>query len=100
MPTDLALSPLPSRDLTETLAFYRSLGFEEVFGQLEPDQYGIVRRGPLELHFFGYRELVPTERYGGCCLRVADVDGLFRELAAKGLPAEGNGNLLRVGRPV
>jgi catechol 2,3-dioxygenase-like lactoylglutathione lyase family enzyme len=69
MPTDPVIPTLPSRDLTETLAFYRSLGFEEVFGQLEPDQYGIVRRG-------------------------------FRELAAKGLPAEGNGNLLRVGWPV
>jgi hypothetical protein len=52
MPTDLVIPTLPSRDLTETLAFYRSL------------------------------------------------DGLFRELAAKGLPAEGSGNLLRVGWPV
>ncbi len=118
---DLAIPILPSPSLQRTLAFYARLGFEgEIVG--DGDAYAILTRGDLELHFFLHTELRPTECYGGCYLRVSDVEPLYRTILAAGLPRQGiprlhaledkpwgmrefavideNGNLLRVGQEI
>ena len=116
---DLAIPILPSRSLPGTLAFYARLGFEgAILG--EGDAYAILTRGDLELHFFLHTELVPSESWAGCYLRVADVGPLYQAFLAAGLPKRGiprmdaignkpwgmrefavvdeDGNLLRVGQ--
>ena len=119
-PHDIAIPILPSRSLGDTLAFYRKLGFE---GEIHPHgDYAILSRGPLELHFFTHRGLIPADSWAGCYLRVSQVDTVYRDFAAAGLPRKGiprqdaledrpwgmrefavvdaDGNLIRIGQAI
>jgi catechol 2,3-dioxygenase-like lactoylglutathione lyase family enzyme len=118
---DIAIPILPSRSLRETLAFYGRLGFEgEIMGAA--DDYAILTRGTLELHFFLHPTLRPEESWAGCYVRVADVDGIYRAFSEAALPRQGiprmdtvedkpwgmrefavidaDGNLVRVGQEI
>jgi catechol 2,3-dioxygenase-like lactoylglutathione lyase family enzyme len=111
---------LPSRDLAATAAFYARLGFEQT--RLWPNEYLIVTRGDVGLHFFFAPDVDPWTSIAGCYLYVSDVDSPFAEFARLGLPREGiprlhgapqdsdyglrefavvdpDGNLLRIGSP-
>jgi len=115
---EIAIPILPSRSLSDTLAFFRRLGFE---GEIHSHgDYAIIRRGTVELHFFTHRELVPAESAAMCYIRVADVEGSYRAFASAELPRRGiprmdaledkawgmrefaivdsDGNLLRIGQ--
>ena len=104
--------------MSETLAFFRRLGFE---GEIHRHgDYAIIRRGAIELHFFTHRELVPAESYAMCYIRVSDAEGIYRafasaELSRRGIPrmegledkpwgmrefaiVDSDGNLLRIGQ--
>jgi catechol 2,3-dioxygenase-like lactoylglutathione lyase family enzyme len=84
----LAAAPiLPSRDLTATAAFYARLGFEQ--RGLWPDQYLIVMRGEVGLHFFFSPQLDPWTSIAGCYLYVDDADALHSEWLALDLPSAG-----------
>ena len=85
---DIAIPQLPSRSLERTLAFYRRLGFEGEIAAPTQD-YAIVDRGSLELHFFLHDSLVPEESAFGCYVRVQDVETIFQAFAAVGLPSSG-----------
>jgi catechol 2,3-dioxygenase-like lactoylglutathione lyase family enzyme len=118
---DLAIPILPSRALSETIAFYKCLGFEG--GAHESDAgYAILRRGTLELHFFLHPELLPAESSAGCYLRVLDVESIYKSFSTSQLPRQGiprmdtledkpwglrefavidpHGNLLRIGQVI
>jgi catechol 2,3-dioxygenase-like lactoylglutathione lyase family enzyme len=84
----VAVAPiLPSRDLAETSAFYARLGFEQA--GLWPDEYLIVMRDEIGLHFFLSRDHDPATSDHGCYLYVPDADALFAEYSALGLPDAG-----------
>ncbi len=117
---EIAIPILPSRSLSDTLAFFQRLGFEG--GIHSHGDYAILRRGLVELHFFTQRELVPAESSAMCYLRVSDVAGVHRAFARAGLPRNGiprmdaledkpwgmrefaivdpDGNLFRIGQPL
>ena len=120
-PYDLAIPIFPSRAVSETVAFYKRLGFEG--GAHEFDSgYAILRRGAVELHFFTHRELVPAESSAGCYIRVLDVESIYKSFSSSQLPRSGiprmeiledkpwglrefaivdpDGNLLRVGQVI
>ena len=78
---------LPSRDLAATAAFYSRLGFEQT--GLWPDEYLIVMRGDVGLHFFFAPDIDPWTSAAGCYLYVEDADSLFADFTQLGLPAEG-----------
>ena len=115
---DITIPILPSRSLSETLAFFRRLGFDgdiHSFGD-----YAILTRGTAELHFFTHRELRPAESSAMCYIRVSDVESIHRAFALAQLPRKGiprmdaledkpwgmrefaivdpDGNLLRIGQ--
>jgi catechol 2,3-dioxygenase-like lactoylglutathione lyase family enzyme len=115
---EIAIPILPSRSLSDTLAFFRRLGFEgEIHGH---GDYAVIRRGTVELHFFTHRELVPAESSAMCYIRVSDAEGIYRAFASAELPQRGiprmdaledkpwgmrefaivdsDGNLLRIGQ--
>ena len=75
---------LPSRDLEATSAWYSRLGFERK--GLWPDEYLIVRRGAVGLHFFHAPDVDPFTSIAGCYLYTADADAIFAEWAALDLP--------------
>ncbi|MBA3264427.1 MAG: VOC family protein [Thermoleophilaceae bacterium] len=84
----LGVAPiLPSRDLAETAAFYTRLGFTQA--GLWPDEYLIVMRGEVGVHFFHSPGLDPRRSIAGCYLYVEDADALYAEYQRLGLPGEG-----------
>jgi catechol 2,3-dioxygenase-like lactoylglutathione lyase family enzyme len=118
----IAIPTLPAHDLDATAAFYGRLGFgvESRFG----DEYLILLRDGLELHFFGCPGIDPATTIAGCYLRVHDADALHAAFAAAGVPrgsrgaprlqgppedtdyglrefalVDPDGNLLRIGSP-
>lgn len=117
---DKSIPVLPSRSLERTIRFYSRLGFEGRL--LAAGTWAILTRGDLELHFFPHPQLQPAENYGGCYLRVSDVEGLAEAFGGPGLPRTGiprlepvedkpwrmrefalideDGNLVRIGRPI
>lgn len=112
---------LPAKDLSKTLEFYKSLGFEVTFEQHIPDQYAMVLFGSIELHFFGHSGHIPEKSDHGCYIRTTSVEQVFTAWQAK-LPRTGipritepgdkpwgmrefalidlNGNLIRVGERI
>ena len=115
---DIAIPILPSRSLSDTLAFFRRLGFE---GKVHSHgDYAILTGGTVELHFFTHRELIPAESSAMCYIRVSDVESIHRTFALAELPRQGiprmdaledkpwgmrefaivdsDGNLLRIGQ--
>ena len=87
-PYDLAIPILPSRSVSDTVAFYKRLGFEG--GAHEFDSgYAILRRGAVELHFFTHTDLVPTESSAGCYIRVMDVQSFYGACSLSRLPSKG-----------
>lgn len=79
---DLAVPTLPMRDINVTAETYRQLGFRVVHRYEGEVPYLILRRGEIELHFFGMADLDPASSYGGCYVRTEDVDRLYAEFAA------------------
>jgi hypothetical protein len=67
--------------MPETLAFYRTLGFEVTLEQDSPYVYAATRRDDLQLHFFGLRGLKPENGYSTCLVIVPDVEELHRRYA-------------------
>ena len=113
---------LPARDLAETRAFYERIGFETLGWW--PDEFGsyaILTRSGIEMHFFRDPELKPP-KYAHCYWRVDNVDAIYREIRAAGVPEAGtpratepedepwgmrefiltdpNGNLVRIGQGI
>ena len=80
---DHATPNLPSRDLDATAAFYAALGFEATY---RDPGWLILERGSLMLEFFPDPAVDPATTSAGCCLRVDDLDALYDDCAAAGLP--------------
>ncbi|MCP9944533.1 VOC family protein [Streptomyces somaliensis] len=77
---------LPCRTIQPVLDFYTALGFEVTYRQKNPNPYGVVERGGIQLHFFAMKQYEPTESYSTCCVHTGDVDGLH-EVFRAGLKA-------------
>lgn len=82
-PTDRATPNLPSRDFDTTEDFYRSFGFTR---QFRDEGWLILTRGGVQLEFFPAPALDPRSSDVMCCVRVADVDELYRAIRDTGVP--------------
>ena len=106
---------LPSLNLDETVAFYALIGFK-IWSRHEGD-YAVLAREDQEMHFFLMAQLVPSESFFGCYWRVTDVQALYDEYAAIGMPnlhpieekpwgmrefalIDPHGNLIRIGQEI
>ena len=109
---------LASRDVEETAAFYRRLGFDLLarYDEFGPT-YLLLRRDDVELHFVHSPEVDPSESSGGCYLRLDDAQAVYDEWAPLALPeihpprdtpwgmrefflVDPSGNLIRIGTRV
>ncbi|MDC0675653.1 hypothetical protein [Nannocystis radixulma] len=88
---------LPTVSLTDTFAFYRLLGFEVTYEQTRPYVYASVRRGGMEVHFMGIKELDPKDAYSTCLVMVPEVEQLHATFA--GALRSGYGKLPIAGIP-
>ena len=79
---------LPSRDFGMTARFYAQLGFVEGW---RDDGWMILKRGELELEFFPFDDLKPTESNFSCCIRLDDLPSFYAQAVAVGIPEQGWG---------
>lgn len=83
---------LPMRNKSITHDFYvNKLGFQQ-FGD-DYEQYLMVKRDNIEIHFFEFKDLDPTENYGQVYIRTNDIDKLYKEMLDKKLTIHPNAPL-------
>ena len=76
-----AISPkLPMRDKAATKNFYLNrLSFTE-YGSAAYDEYLMVEKDSIQIHFFEFKELDPKENYGQVYIRTDDIDKLYQSM--------------------
>ncbi|WP_243790308.1 VOC family protein [Saccharopolyspora gloriosae] len=95
-----AIPLLMARSVEPVAEFYVALGFEVVFRQVAPYRFLSVRRGGIELNFYGDKEFDPASCAHGCLVDTDDVDYLhaafteglrdaFGSVPAQGIPRVG-----------
>ncbi|MDL4773489.1 bleomycin resistance protein [Actinomadura xylanilytica] len=118
----------PCRSIDETWGFYRALGFEQTSYQKSPNPFLTVRRGDIDLQFFGWKQHDPAGSLHMCYISTPGVDALYESfrgglrtalgrVPTRGLPRIGalkdmtygvrqflvtdpDGNQLRIGQPI
>ena len=84
---------LPMRDKAATKEFYlNKLGFEQL-GSTDYDEYLMVHKDSIQIHFFEFKELDPAENYGQVYIRTDDIDNLYQEMLDKKLSIHPAGHL-------
>lgn len=83
---------LPMRDKAVTKEFYlNKLGFVQYGGDF--DGYLMVQKDNVQIHFFEFRDLEPTENYGQIYIRTDDIDAAYRSFKDNHVPIHPNGDL-------
>lgn len=77
---------LPMRNKLRTLEFYQKLGFTPI-GSADFDDYLLLEKGGIEIHFFLFEELDPKENYGQVYIRSNDIDTDYQEFRDRDLEA-------------
>ncbi len=84
---------LPMRNKAVTKAYYTSqLGFTQVGGG-DYDDYLMVHKDDIEIHFFSFPVLDPKENYGQVYIRTNDIEALYQSMMTNGVAIHPNGDL-------
>jgi catechol 2,3-dioxygenase-like lactoylglutathione lyase family enzyme len=84
---------IPMRSKATTRDFYvNKLGFQE-FGSSDHDEYLMVQKDRIQIHFFEFKELDPKENYGQVYIRTDDIDYLYQSMLDKNLSIHPAGHL-------
>jgi catechol 2,3-dioxygenase-like lactoylglutathione lyase family enzyme len=86
--SEFAVPIMPSKDLDATLAFYERLGFENAGASPSEWNYLIIRRGSVQLHFYGDPNVDPLTTSSGCYVFTDDADALYEAWNAIGIPTD------------
>jgi hypothetical protein len=98
----------PCRSIDQTWEFYEALGFELLLRQTRPNHFIAIRRGDLDLQFFGLKRHDPTVSMHMCYVTTTDVDALYEafrgglkaslgRIPTRGLPRIGSLNDMSYG---
>ncbi len=89
-----AINPkLPMRNKAITRDFYLNhLNFREL-GSTDYDEYLMIEKDDIEIHFFEFKTLDPKENYGQVYIRTDDIDGFYQTLLDKKIAIHPNGPL-------
>ncbi len=69
---------IPMRNKTITKEYYiNKLGFED-FGMANYDEYLMIQKDNIQIHFFEFKELDPKENYGQVYIRTDDIEKLYQ----------------------
>lgn len=82
MASERTVPILPCRHLDDVLPFYEALGFEQTFRQTRPNPCLSLRRGGIELMFFGLEAFDPADSMGSAIVLLPDTGALFDAFAA------------------
>jgi Glyoxalase-like domain len=84
---------LPMRNKAITRDFYlNKLGFQE-FGSADYEDYLMVQKDLIQIHFFAFKTLDPKENYGQVYIRTDDIDQLYQSFLDKKTSIHPNGHL-------
>lgn len=84
---------LPMRNKAVTKDFYiNTLGFQNL-GTADYDEYLMVLKDNIEIHFFAFKELDPNENYGQVYIRTDDIDTLYQSMLDKKISIHPAGHL-------
>jgi len=84
---------LPMRDKGRTKACYiDKLGFEQV-GSDEHDDYLMVQKDKVQIHFFEFKELDPKENYGQVYIRTDQIEELYQWMSGRQISIHPAGHL-------
>lgn len=84
---------LPMRNKAITKAYYiDKLGFSNL-GNVDYEEYLMVRKDNIEIHFFLFKELNPLENYGQVYIRTDDVDAWYKNMLDNQVAIHPNDNL-------
>lgn len=84
---------LPMRDKNITKDYYiKGLGFKKM-GNQEYDDYLMLEKERIQIHFFKFKELDPKENYGMVYIRTDDIETLYKSFLEKKIKIHPNGPL-------
>ncbi len=84
---------LPMRDKTVTKDFFiNKLGFLQ-FGSIDYDEYLMIQKDSIQIHFFVFKELDPKQNYGQVYIRTDDIDELYQSMLDKKISIHPTGHL-------
>lgn len=84
---------LPMRDKSITSEFYLArLGFSKV-GDADFDDYLIIQKDLIQMHFFVFRELDPKENYGQVYIRTDNIEAVYKSFQQSGVAIHPAGHL-------
>ncbi|MFI6866563.1 bleomycin resistance protein [Nocardia sp. NPDC050406] len=75
--TEKTIPRLMTASIEAVAEFYTAVGFETTFRQTAPYQFLTVRRGGIELNFYGDKKFDPQTSTHGCLVDTDDVDYLY-----------------------
>ena len=75
---EFAVPIMPANDLAATLSFYERLGFENAGSAPSEWNYLIIRRGGVQLHFYGDPQVDPLTTLSSCYVFTEDADASMR----------------------
>jgi len=83
---------LPMRNKARTKEFYiDQLDFQQ-FGN-DYEEYLMVQKDNVQIHFFEFKELDPKENYGQVYIRTNDIDKLYQSIVDKKISIHPAGDL-------
>lgn len=84
---------LPMRNRSLTYHYYvEKLGFKYI-GSDDFEQYLIVEKYGLQIHFFEFKTLDPKENYGQIYIRTNNIDELYKTMIENKVEIHPNGHL-------
>jgi len=83
---------LPMRDKSATKRYYFNLGFQQL-GKEDYDEYLMLQKDKVEIHFFEYKRLNPKENYGQVYVRTNSIEQFYKSLLDKKVEIHPNGKL-------
>lgn len=84
---------LPMRDKSITQDFYtKKLGFK-VFGNAEYDDYLMLEKDNIQIHFFLFKKLKPKKNCGQVYIRTDNIEALYQSLLDNNTTIHPNGPL-------
>ncbi|UIR54810.1 VOC family protein [Sphingobacterium sp. SRCM116780] len=84
---------LPMRNKAATKDFYlNKLGFQQ-FGDADYDDYLMVQKDNIQIHFFFFKDLDLSTNDGQVYIRTDDIVGFYESLIEKQVPIHPNGKL-------
>lgn len=82
---------LPMRNKQDTIEYYVDLLGFSIVGDY--DDYLLVKKEGIEIHFFAFKELNPRENYGQVYIRTSNISDVYLDLKNKNVPIHPNGGL-------